>query len=91
MALPRTALTALEVLLAIGTWSNGLALYIAALTGVSSPLCATMNVTHPPPAVGEGACHYLLLTCGATVVGALALALAGLARSLLASGHAKAA
>ena len=155
MALSPTLLLWLEVLLFIGTWSNGGALFFAGLTGYASPLvgqvktgqgladgwavplgrwlagggagslasssqheaapllppgdplptCAKpasaasfpppgplqMHKAFPAPALTDNcACHFLLLACGPTILGALGLAAAGLAKGKPATSRASA-
>ena len=68
--------------LLIGTWTNGAAGLVGAFAGQSSPLMPTINQNFPPPG---GAANQvvtgLLLVCGVTIVIALVLTLAGLART----------
>jgi hypothetical protein len=83
MDLPPALFRLLELLLAVGTWTNGFALLATAFTGVSSPLMPTINASHPPKEVSpHSLCHGLLMTCGVTVWAALALAAVGVARGM---------
>jgi hypothetical protein len=67
--------------LVIGTWTNGAAGLVGAFAGQSSPLMPTLNQNFPPPGgVQNQIVTGLLMVCGVTIVCALVLTLAGLAR-----------
>jgi hypothetical protein len=63
----------------VGTWTNGLALLMAAFLGASSTLMPTINEKFPPP---NGIEHFLVSTtlkiCGVTIMIALLLTIYGM-------------
>jgi len=68
--------------LVVGTWTNGAAGLVGAFAGQSSRLMPTLNQTFPAPGGAENpVVTGLLLVCGVTIVIALVLTLAGLARA----------
>jgi len=68
--------------LIVGTWTNGGAGLVGAFAGQSSPLMPTLNQNFPAPGGAENpAVTGLLFVCGVTIVIALVLTVAGLARA----------
>jgi hypothetical protein len=68
--------------LIVGTWTNGAAGLVGAFVGQSSPLMPTLNQNFPAPGGAENpAVTGLLLVCSVTIVIALVVTIAGLARS----------
>jgi hypothetical protein len=68
--------------LIVGTWTNGAAGLVGAFAGQSSPLMPTLNQNFPAPGGAENPVVTGLLTvCGVTIVIALVLTVAGLARA----------
>jgi hypothetical protein len=68
--------------LQIGTWTNGGAGMVAALTGSSSMLMPTLNEKFPPPnGTNSPVVTGLLVICAVTILAALLLTLYGLLRS----------
>ena len=67
--------------LVIGTWTNGAAGLVGAFAGQSSASMPTLNQSFPPPGgVDNQIVTGLLMVCGVTILCALVLTLAGLAR-----------
>ena len=81
MRLPPIAFKVWFTMLLVGTWTNGAAGLAAALHGATSKLMPTLNEKFPPPhGTDDPVVTGLLMTCGITIMVALLLTLAGLAR-----------
>ncbi|HUD70332.1 MAG TPA: hypothetical protein VMQ62_00085 [Dongiaceae bacterium] len=81
MRLPPIAFKVWFTMLLVGTWTNGAAGLAAALHGATSKLMPTLNEKFPPPhGTDDPVVTGILMTCGITMMAALLLTLAGLAR-----------
>jgi hypothetical protein len=89
MQLAKMALKIWFATLIVGTWTNGAAGLVGAFAGQSSRLMPTLNETFPAPGGADSAAVTgLLLASGVTIVVALGLSVAGLARAQRRAGTA---